>query len=371
MVLSSQLDFIKQLHGDSPVPYAVISRDFLVLWANDCALHLYPQLGTPGGLAMLLGSEQLEQAKNQSGAFSVTLGGLQHFSASFTPVEDGFLMSVGFTDAESVPSMLPQSIDYIISSLSSRIRHPLSNIFAGASALYQREEIQNDEKLLQLVESINSDSYSMLRFSVDFTAYLRYILGNENFYPEHIDLSDFLTRFVSAAGIITGSVDINIKADIPDSKVIVFADQNAINYALLHVISNCCRFAPDDASIKIKLEADESTAKITVSDNGPGIPADILSKVCEPFFSYDPLGEPLAGCGLGLAIARQAIIRNNGSFVITSAPGKGTTVAISLPIAGENEVTSLKSPAPVADVLRDRFSLMHIILSDSCGNPKP
>ena len=375
--MTSQLALIQKLHNDSPVPYAVISSGFSVLWANACALRRYPALSIPGGLALLLSSTQLEAIKGfvdkQPGAFSIPIAAMQHFAASFTPIEDGFLVSFGFSDLPETSPVLPQSIDYLTTAISGRLRAPLSNIFAGISTIAQMPEAYENGRLRELVQQINLNGYHMLRFTVDFTAYLRFLLGNEPYYPSLLNLCDFLRRFCQAAGMLTEAVNIPLGLDVPDLPIHIQSDDNLLNHALLHIISNCCRFTKPDNAIAITLCADDTRATLTITDNGLGIPQEVLATVCEPFFSYDHSGIPMSGSGLGLAVARQIIALHGGTLAISSLENVGTTVAISLPLARDdcNEALEFKSPSPAADMLRDRFSLLHIILSDSCGIPQP
>lgn len=372
--MQSQLALIQQLHGKSPIPFAVADKRFLIVWANSCALRRYPALSIPGGLSLLVSSVQLDAIQKAAGeqhAFSVPLAGMKHFAASFTPIEDGFLISFGFADEQQVP-MLPQSIDYLASAISGRLRAPLSNIFAGISAIARLPGIEHNERLQALTEQINLNSYHMLRFTIDFTAHLRFLLGNEPFVPALLDLADFLRRLGLAAGMLTDSIGITLSLDLPNTPVYIMSDDALLNHALLHILSNCCRFSKADNAISIALTADATRAHITIRDRGLGIPQNLLDRVCEPFFSYDRGEILMPGSGLGLSVARQIIALHGGTLAVASQEYEGTTVAISLPLTPEDNGTLiLKSPPPVADMLRDRFSLLHIILSDSCDAPKP
>lgn len=373
--MSTQFALIQELHGDSPTPFAVVDSDFSVLWANACALNHYPALSMPGGLALLLSSSQLEIIKKsvskQPHAFSIPLTAMNHFAAMFTPIEVGFLVSFGFSDYQDTSPMMPQSINYLTSAISGRLRAPLSNIFAGISTIAQMSEVQQNERLHELAQQINLNGYHMLRFTIDFTSYLRFILGNEDYCPALLDLTELLKRLSQAAGMLTESIGIPLILNIPESPVQILSDDSMLTHALLHIISNCCHFTKEDNSVHITLTTDDSRALLTIKDNGLGIPQEVIAKVCEPFFSYDHEGMPMAGSGLGLAVAHQIIAQHHGTFAISSKENEGTTVAISLPLIGEQDELVLKSPTPAADMLRDRFSMLHIILSDSCGIPQP
>jgi two-component system cell cycle sensor histidine kinase/response regulator CckA len=80
--------------------------------------------------------------------------------------------------------------------------------------------------------------------------------------------------------------------------------------------------------------------KLSISDNGPGIPADILDKIFDPFFTTKGKGE---GTGLGLAVAHGIIKGHNGAARVSSQPGLDTTFDIFLP-TGSGAVVDANQP---------------------------
>ena len=83
-------------------------------------------------------------------------------------------------------------------------------------------------------------------------------------------------------------------------------------------------------SVSSRLEADSIV--ITIADNGCGIPEAELPRIFDPFFTTRPVG---SGTGMGLAVAREAIIGAGGDISVTSQPGDGTEVRIRLPLPGK------------------------------------
>lgn len=78
-------------------------------------------------------------------------------------------------------------------------------------------------------------------------------------------------------------------------------------------------------------------ARITISDHGPGIAADIVDQVFEPFFRADPArGQKIPGAGLGLTISREIIRRDGGDIRISNRPGGGLIQVVELPIAARS-----------------------------------
>lgn len=80
----------------------------------------------------------------------------------------------------------------------------------------------------------------------------------------------------------------------------------------------------------IKTERDREFINVMITDNGPGIPADIVDQIFDPFFTTKPIGK---GTGLGLEVVRQIVHQHNGKVEVTSEPGK-TTFKVCFPWAG-------------------------------------
>ncbi len=92
---------------------------------------------------------------------------------------------------------------------------------------------------------------------------------------------------------------------------------------------------------------DDGAALIEVSDNGPGIPPDVMAKIFEPFFTTKPIGE---GTGLGLATVYGIVKQADGWIWVDSPPGRGAAFRIFLPIY--HPTPGLESAAPVRSPLK-------------------
>ena len=125
---------------------------------------------------------------------------------------------------------------------------------------------------------------------------------------------------------------IAIEANIDRSTESLYVDRYRIQTALLNIIQNSIDAMPDGGKISINAEDDHTAGniKISITDNGQGIAADLLQKVCEPFFSSHK-DEGMRG--LGLAIVRDIIKAHGGQWNIQSTPGAGTTVTLYLRMA--------------------------------------
>ncbi len=140
--------------------------------------------------------------------------------------------------------------------------------------------------------------------------------------------------------------DADIETDFSELPEIV-CYSNQINQVLLNILVNAAQAIQsqnreDRGTITIKTYATESDAICEITDDGPGIPSEILSDIFNPFFTTKPVGE---GTGLGLSVSYDIIVtKHKGIFLVDSTVGKGTTFTIKLPIVldkdSEKEVPS-------------------------------
>jgi signal transduction histidine kinase len=113
-------------------------------------------------------------------------------------------------------------------------------------------------------------------------------------------------------------------ADLPP----IMCDLGQISQVLLNLITNARDALRDrpDAAIDLRLGSAEGHAVLTISDNGPGIPPEVLDKIFQPFITTKKKGN-----GLGMAICYGIIESHKGSISIDSGPERGTTISIRLP----------------------------------------
>lgn len=110
-----------------------------------------------------------------------------------------------------------------------------------------------------------------------------------------------------------------------------------LNQVWTNLIDNAIAALGETGTIAIATKDDGGCVLVELSDDGPGIPADVRDRIFDPFFTTKEVGQ---GTGLGLSTARQIVVdRHGGSLTVTSDPGAGTTFHIWIPYA---PVTKLK-----------------------------
>jgi signal transduction histidine kinase len=128
-------------------------------------------------------------------------------------------------------------------------------------------------------------------------------------------------------------------------RVVGFAGQ--IDQVLMNLITNAAQAIGErSGTIRVAARADGDAAVVTVADDGPGIPPEVLPRIFDPFFTTKDVGE---GSGLGLSIVHGIIERHGGHISVDSAVGSGTLFTIRLPRQGAGAASAPSGPVTPAD----------------------
>jgi signal transduction histidine kinase len=140
---------------------------------------------------------------------------------------------------------------------------------------------------------------------------------------------------VTAFQPLAASRKISLQADLPRG-VGVLADQAALRQLLLNLLDNAVKFGPPGQVVRLTLVRDNGIARLTVADQGPGVPVADRERIWEPYFrGSDTATRAVGGSGIGLAIVREVAGRFGGSVSVATAQGGGAAFTVTLPTLDE------------------------------------
>ncbi len=139
----------------------------------------------------------------------------------------------------------------------------------------------------------------------------------------------------SAAEFKDISVEIQIPSDIPE----ISGDEKYLGQVFFNLLGNAVKFSPPGSKIIVSAERDADPLNVlfSVSDNGPGIPAEEIPFIFNRYYRAKGVREHTDGTGLGLSIAKHIIEAHRGKIRVSSKAGKGTTFMFTLPAAFKGE----------------------------------
>jgi two-component system, OmpR family, phosphate regulon sensor histidine kinase PhoR len=127
--------------------------------------------------------------------------------------------------------------------------------------------------------------------------------------------------------------DLRAELDAPDDLPLLQADEARLQEMIYNLLDNAVKYSPPAGSIRVRAEPNDGRLSLSVSDDGPGIPARELPRIFERFYRADKARQrELGGTGLGLSIVKHIAQLHGGSVEAESALGRGTTVRVHLPL---------------------------------------
>jgi len=158
--------------------------------------------------------------------------------------------------------------------------------------------------------------------------------GKIDLRKARIALSDVIKSAVDASNplIIAGRHE--LKLDMPEAPVWLDADLMRLSQVVSNLLNNAAKYTPEGGAIVLSTRRVGNEAVVTVSDNGVGIPSDMLPRVFDLFTQVrDNLDRSRGGLGIGLALVKQLVEMHGGSITAESAgPSKGSAFRLRLPV---------------------------------------
>jgi PAS domain S-box-containing protein len=235
-----------------------------------------------------------------------------------------------------------------IGQLTGGVAHDFNNLLMAVMGNLDllRRRLPDDPRLLRLVDGALQGAERGASLTQRLLAFARQ--QDLRAVPVHLralvqGMSNLLERSLGPR--------IQLRLDLPEGLPPARIDANQLELAILNLAINARDAMPDGGTIDIKVSEHQvkkdptlkpgTYLKLSVIDNGSGMPADILKRAIEPFFSSKPLGK---GTGLGLSMVHGLVVQLGGMLELSSTVGKGTTATMVLPVA--TAAPEVESPAP-------------------------
>jgi two-component system, OmpR family, sensor kinase len=232
-----------------------------------------------------------------------------------------------------------------IADASHELRTPLASIRAHAQ-LIERGTAVTPEDVAHSIGRVESEAQRMSVLVEDLLLLARLDSG-QPLAREQVDLTALVLAMVGDARL--SAPDHQWHLDVPERPVMVLGDDLRLHQAVGNLLKNAAVHTPRGTTVMTRIVREPSSVLLTVSDNGPGVPDDLLPRVHERFVTGDSSRSRRAGgSGLGLAIVSAVAEAHNGSLVVTSEPGHTSFTVQLMPGKSARASHAVTSPAPVS-----------------------
>ena len=233
----------------------------------------------------------------------------------------------------------------------------------------RRLEIDDVAACEPLVQQMNHSCYHLLKSCNSLSEYTAYANGLAVLNLKLISLRPYLSDLFRHMQMVTRKAGIRLCYTLPEEEIDLNLDTDKLMIVLSSLISNSMAFfdeSCENKTIQITVTASKRSIRFVVSDNGVGIPSEMLPYIFEPYFTSDRHDLNFSHLGLGLTLC-QMIVRHHGGEISAVSGDTGTTVTFTLSrdLKGnrDGELTFCDNPI---DYISNSYSPMYIYLSDVC-----
>jgi two-component system, cell cycle sensor histidine kinase PleC len=151
---------------------------------------------------------------------------------------------------------------------------------------------------------------------------------------EPLSLADVAAEAVRIARAQAQAGGITLDIQIDDALPVIAGDRTRLRQIVLNLLSNAIKFTPAGGRVDVVLSCRDGKVELAVRDTGIGMNQADIPKALEPFQQADAsIARKYGGTGLGLPLCKLFVELHGGTMAIASAPGHGTTVTVTLPVA--------------------------------------
>ncbi|MGW6716987.1 ATP-binding protein [Streptomyces globisporus] len=220
----------------------------------------------------------------------------------------------------------------LIATVAHELRSPLTSVKGFTATLLAKWERFTDDQKRLMLETVDADAGRVTRLIAELLDISRIDSGRLELRRQPVDISAAVARHIQA--LITGGQAaerflVRTRGPLPD----LWADPDKVDQVLGNLLENAVRHGEGTVTIEIAPAPapgdDEMGTAVTVSDEGPGIPEESMSRVFTRFWR----GSKRGGTGLGLYIVKGIVEAHGGTITVDRGPGGGAEFRFILPVS--------------------------------------
>ncbi|MFQ5929816.1 MAG: sensor histidine kinase [Acidobacteriota bacterium] len=222
-----------------------------------------------------------------------------------------------------------------VSSVSHELKTPLTAIRMFAETLRMGRS-QNPPTQSEYLETIVGESERLTRLLNNVLDFSKIEQGKKIYRPKPTSLAGIVQAAARTMQYPLAQQGFDLRMEVEDGMPPVQVDRDAIEQAILNLLTNAMKYSGESREIDLRLRRQDDQALIQVTDRGLGVDPKEQARIFEKFYrAPTPENQLVPGTGLGLALVAHTAKAHGGHVEVQSAPGKGSTFSIYLPLESQ------------------------------------
>ena len=218
----------------------------------------------------------------------------------------------------------------LLADVSHELMTPLTAIRGYAETLALPQFLPGSNEGQRAVKVIQEEGERIERLVGDLLDLARFEAGGISLAQENVDVDELFERVAERHAKSAQEKQVEIITD-PHDDIRMVGDPHRLEQALQNLAANALRHTPPGGTVRLNAAREDGRVKITVTDNGVGIPPEHLPHVFDRFYKADQSRTHAGGSGLGLSIVKAIVERHGGTVSVRSRQGVETVFEITVP----------------------------------------
>ena len=261
------------------------------------------------------------------------IAGPHYFDLSIEPLHNGNGEIIGVTGTSrdvTEQVELEKRKDDFISIASHELRTPITVLKGFTQLLTKQLDQQGMHEPVSMLKKMDTQSNKLVRLIDELLDASKIQVGRLDFEEEPVDLDTLVHETVEMLQESTLTHVLHVSGA---THAVIQGDKERLGQVFTNLITNAVKYSPQANSVDITLSSSKKAALISVRDYGVGIAKAHQKHIFDRFYRvHDSSNKTFKGLGMGLYIAYGIVKRHGGDTTVQSAPGKGSTFTISLPL---------------------------------------
>jgi two-component system phosphate regulon sensor histidine kinase PhoR len=330
---------VLQLLEHAPDPLIMVDRNNNVSYVNGETQRVLdrPAAQVVGRALQDLLPDFPVERMSEAARTSLPLGDLRIGEQTFSPTiralpsSDDASLTIALRDVTERRQREARRLDFY-SIIAHDLRSPLGAMLMRTDLMLRGHRGVLSSEVIGDLRKMDANMRRLVALINDFLDLARMEEGAHTMTRARVDLGGLLREVVDEFKPLVESTQQRIEVQAEPGAFIALGDKSRLQQVVTNLLANAIKFAPPGGHIGLRVRRIDQTCEVTVEDDGPGIPADVLPALFRRY-SRAPTSRAEGGTGLGLLIVREIVEAHGGTAGVDSTSGEGSRFWFRIPSA--------------------------------------